>query len=180
MTAHSNISHTAGATLGASRQGWWPQRRQARGVSMLFFLMAIPVIFTFAAVAIDFTRILEAHRSLEQAAEEAAQSGAMSYNLSSGVPQIIPTSARTEAMRNWNTAVAQGVVTASRPSMTVLEATPSHITVQTTGYVEDLIFLQYFGIVDGGGWEVTARGEARVCLAGFDGEEVCTRPDGRR
>ncbi len=154
------------------------RKRRARGVSMLFLLIIIPILFAFAAMAVDFGRLLEAHRSLEQAAEEAAQSGATAYDLGSGnVPRLDQARARSYASANWSRSLGLGVVSATRPELVAVTASETTVTVRTRAVVDDLIFLRYFRVSDGGTWTVNADGEATVCLAGFGGDSNCTRPD---
>lgn len=147
---------------------------------MLFLLVSIPVLFMFAALAIDFARVIEATRSVRQAAEEAAQSGAMSYQLGSSEPTLATTAAQAEARRNWDRAVALGVVNGNDPRLELVVATPREVVIEASAEVKDLIFLRYFTVLSGDAtWRVRATGIAQVCLAGFEGEEACTRPDVR-
>lgn len=169
----------AGDSQAADRSGYWTTRKRVRGVTMLFFLITIPVLFAFAALSVDVGRLLEAHRSLVQATEEAAQSGATAYVVGGGTePRIDPTTARAYALSNWNRAQSMGVVSAENAEISSIIATDTQVTVRARATVGDLIFLRYFQIINGDGtWEITATGEATVCLAGYGGETACTRPD---
>lgn len=161
-----------------TRTSYWNTRRKARGVSMLFLLITIPVLFAFAALAVDVGRLLEAHRSLQQAVDESAQSGATAYALGSDAPRLDPPAARAYAVNNWNQELDLGAITARDATLETVTATATSVTVEARATVDQLLFLRYFRIIGGDGtWPVHAVGEATVCLAGYDGERACTRPD---
>lgn len=179
------------------------RRNVLRGATFVYFaLIAIPVMWFGSAMAVDFTRIVIAHRQVANATQAAALAGAQQFVVDAA--EIDPEKSRVAARETYCVAVAAGQLpmvqargTSSscvrgegRVALTVTPiasgtsptGTPTYMQVEVTSRyrVTGLLFGSFFGAKSTYDADPVTR-SAAICLPGVatgPTNGFCAKPSG--
>lgn len=155
-----------------------PARRHApaKAVGAVWFtIVALPVMFFAAGLAIDFTRLIVASHEVVTVANAAALGGAQEFT--PGDSTLDEPAAESAAQATFEQSRADGVLRLTSSATAAVDTTSSSVTVAVSYHINDLLFIRYF--LGSGDFANTISRTASVCVPGqVTGPTggFCTRP----
>lgn len=161
------------------------RRLLMRGIAMLWFMaITVPVMFAGLGMAVDVTRITLAYRQMSMAADAAALAGAQQFApdkayLDTGAAHAAAVdslcySARVGAMPQARAGNSNQLQCGAGSASGTISANTARVQVTANYRVPDLMFLGYFGVMQGKDSSVTRT--AQVCVPGATALGACVRP----